>query len=177
MSRPVVLYITASLDGFIADCGGGIDWLRGAPDEDYGYAEFYAGIGGVLMGSRTYEQVIGFDVDFPYADKPCYVFTSRPRLPKAASTVEFIAEDPAIFVGRLVEGTGTPLWACGGGQLVTTLWDADLIDEIRLFVQPIVLGDGIPLMLPRHQRRGLKLMRARGVPGDLVELQYAVVRA
>lgn len=174
MARSVRLYITASVDGFIADTDGGVDWLQGAAGEDYGYAEFYASIGTVLMGSKTYEQVIGFDIDFPYADKPCYVFTSRAGLPKAADTVEFVAEDPAAFVRRLVAGEGKPLWACGGGDLVTALWNAGLIHEVDLFVQPIVLGAGVPLLRQPHDRRRLALTVARGLPGDLVELRYTV---
>ncbi len=174
MAGSVICYITASLDGFIADEAGGVDWLRGAEGEDYGYARFYARIGAVLMGSRTYEQVIGFDIDFPYADKPCYVFTSRSDLPKAAETVQFIAEDPVAFVRSLAERSDQTLWACGGSQLVTALWDAGLIDELDLFVQPVVLGSGIPLLGDGHVRSDLKLLAARGVPGDLVELRYAV---
>jgi dihydrofolate reductase len=175
MGRSVVLYITASLDGFIADENGGIDWLQGAEGEDYGYAQFYAGIGAVLMGSKTYEQVIGFDIDFPYADKPCYVFTSHANLPKAADTVEFVADDPAGFVRRLVDGPGKPLWACGGARLITALWNHGLIDEVDLFVQPVVLGAGIPLLLSEHAQRRLALRSARGMAGDLVELRYSVV--
>jgi dihydrofolate reductase len=174
MSRPVLLYITASLDGFIADTAGAVDWLQGAEGEDYGYAEFYASVGAVLMGSKTYEQVIGFDIDFPYVDKPCYVFTRRTGLPKAAKSVEFVAEDPVGFIRKLVEGPGRPLWACGGAQLITALWNEGLIDEIALFVQPIVLGEGIPLLLPRHARRRLQLRAARPLAGDLVELRYTV---
>ncbi len=173
--RRVLLYITASLDGFIADTEGGIDWLQGAEGEDYGYAEFYAGIGAVLMGSKTYEQVISFDIDFPYADKPCYVFTSRSELPRVADSVEFVAEAPAEFVRRLREAEGKPVWACGGGQLVTALWTAGLIDEVDLFVQPVVLGDGIPLFRTPHARRRLQLLTARGLPGDLAEVRYTVV--
>ncbi len=177
MGRSVVLYITASVDGFIADAAGGIDWLQGAEGEDYGYAEFYASIGAVLMGSKTYEQVIGFDVEFPYADRPCYVFTGRTGLPKAADSVELVSVDPVEFTRRLVEIEGKPLWACGGAQLVTALWNDGLIDEIALFVQPMVLGEGIPLLLPHHAQRRLRLGAARPLTGDLVELRYTVMPA
>ncbi len=176
MPQPVIAYITASLDGFIADRDGGVDWLQGAEGHDYGYAEFYAGIDAVLVGSKTYEQVIGFDIDFPYADKPCYVFTSREDLPRAAPTVEFVAEDPATFVARLAEQDGRGLWACGGSRLLTTLWDAGLIDAIDLFVQPIVLGDGIPLLETPHASRRITLSQARSHPGGLAELRYEVER-
>jgi riboflavin biosynthesis pyrimidine reductase len=62
-------------------------------------------------------------------------------------------------------------------QLITALWNAELIDEIDLFVQPVVLGEGVPLFLPGHKRRSLTLVEARAMPGDLVELRYRVARS
>ena len=67
----IKLYIATSLDGFIAREDGNIDWLteyENSPATDYGYSEFYASIGTVLMGRKTYEQVLGFG-DWPYGEK------------------------------------------------------------------------------------------------------------
>ena len=55
----IVYYVAASLDGFIADSTGGVDWLPSGESNDYGYAEFYAGVEALVMGRRTYDQVAG----------------------------------------------------------------------------------------------------------------------
>src|SRR3712207_517414 len=68
----VKLFIATSLDGFIADRDGGVDWLFA--DGDYGYAAFFDSIETLIMGRRTYEQVLGFG-EWPYGEKPTYVFT------------------------------------------------------------------------------------------------------
>ena len=67
--RKIVLYIATSLDGYIARDNGDIDWLSivESPKEDYGYKDFLKSIDTVIMGRRTYEQVVTFG-DFPYKD-------------------------------------------------------------------------------------------------------------
>ena len=174
--RPVVLYITMSVDGFIADTEGGVGWLAGAPGEDYGYAQFYEGVDAVLLGRKTYEQILGFDVGFPYADKPCYVFSSDESLPRAAESVEIVTTPAEEFVARLKLSEGGPIWLGGGARLATTLWDAGLVDEMHLFNQPIVLGGGIPLFSEPYQRRGLELLGSKSWPGGLVEVRYRVLK-
>lgn len=76
--RKRIDYIAVSLDGYIAHTNGTIDWLP-APEgnEDYGYADFLKGIDTVLMGNKTYQQVRGFDVEYPYKEYENYVFTTN----------------------------------------------------------------------------------------------------
>ena len=75
----IILYIAVSVDGYIADADGGVGWLPSGDGggDDYGYAGFYAGVDAIVMGRRTYEQVRGFGVAWPYPGKPAYVFTNR----------------------------------------------------------------------------------------------------
>jgi dihydrofolate reductase len=56
--RGLILYIATSLDGYIIRTSGEVDWLF--TDQDYGYTEFFAGVGRVLMGRKTYEQLPSF---------------------------------------------------------------------------------------------------------------------
>lgn len=78
MSRSIVLYIAASLDGYIAKSSGAVDWLGGQGDDPYannGYDNFYSTIDTVIMGRTTYEQVINElspDI-WVYEGKKCYV--------------------------------------------------------------------------------------------------------
>jgi dihydrofolate reductase len=171
--RPVVLYITASIDGFIAETGGGMGWLdeASATGSDFGYADFYASIETVLMGSATYEFVLGAAAPFPHADREVFVFTSR-DLPVAAESVMLVGEDPAQFVSRLREVDGGRIWLIGGGRLNSAMLGADLIDEVRLFVQPLLLGDGVPLFAGAHAGLRLELVESATWPGGVIELRY-----
>ncbi|MGB3312692.1 MAG: hypothetical protein WBG32_02970 [Nodosilinea sp.] len=82
MALDIVLYIATSLDGFIATPEGGIDWLAAIeiPEEDYGYEAFYSSIDAIVMGRRTYDQVLSFG-DWPYPGKPSYIMTHQPLSP------------------------------------------------------------------------------------------------
>jgi hypothetical protein len=68
----IKLYIATSLDGFIAEPDGGVDWLF--TDDDYGYTAFFGSVEALVMGRHTYEQVLGFG-EWPYEDRPTYVLT------------------------------------------------------------------------------------------------------
>jgi len=171
LTREVVLYITASLDGFIADAEGGVEWLSGAEGEDYGYAALMDSIDTVLQGSHTYLDVLRL-VDYdPYEGKDNIVFTSRDDLPPSPSA-RFVHDDPVKFVSTLKRRPGGRIWLVGGGELASSLVGAGLVDEIDLYVQPVVLGDGIPLWRPPLESQKLELIEARALPGGLARLRY-----
>ncbi len=174
MKREVVLYITASLDGFIADQSGGVDWLAGVEDEDYGFAALMESVDTVLQGSHTFLDTLKL-VDYdPYEGKANYVFTSRDDLP-ASGSATFVREDAVTFVRGLKKQPGARIWLIGGGELASSLVGAGLVDEIDLFVQPIILGDGIPLWRPPLDTCHLTLVEARAHRGGLAELRYRVL--
>lgn len=171
MDREIVLYITASLDGFIADANGGVDWLEGAEGEDYGFGSLMDSVDTVLQGSHTYLETINLTESDPYAGKTNYVFTSRDDLPVFGAPV-FVHEEAVAFVRNLKRQDGGRIWLVGGGELATALVGAGLVDEIDLFVQPVLLGDGIPLWRPPIEPTRLELREAKQWPGDLVQLRY-----
>ena len=81
MQNKLILYIAMSLDGYIADKNGGVDFLYEppAPEPDLGYEEFYASIQAIIFGGTTYRQVkneLSPD-QWPYPGMPCYVYTRR----------------------------------------------------------------------------------------------------
>lgn len=148
----IILYIAASLDGFIADAGGGVDWLPtgdadadGDGGDDCGYAEFYGAVAALIMGRRTYDQVRQFG-DWPYPGKPVYVFTTRPPDDAPPAGVRFIQTDAVAFVRTVAsQYDAGPIWLVGGAYLANQFRTAGLIDEYRIFVIPVILGRGIPL--------------------------------
>jgi len=171
--RDVLLILTTSLDGFIADPDGGVDWLL-APSEDVppDYLELMGTIDTLVMGRATYETSLalegGLDI---FAGKAVYVFSSRDDLTLTPG-VTIVAERAEIFVERLKAQPGGAIWLFGGGQLATALSDAGLIDEYLIAVQPILLGDGIPLWRAPHRPVELRPTIARTWPDGIVELRY-----
>lgn len=143
MAREVILFIAASIDGFIADKAGGVAWLeeniRG-DEEDRSYDEMYEKIDTVVMGRTTYDQVtqeLSPDVYF-YEDKHSYIITSHPEPSTASRT--FTKEDPVTLIRRLKED-GAGIWIVGGPKVVQPLLAADLIDTFILTTIPLFLGE------------------------------------
>lgn len=152
--KKIKLYIAVSIDGFIADKNGGVEWLEKLPNPDnldYGYFEMYHSIDTILMGNNTYQQILGFDIPFPYADKTNYVFTRNTALIKDEN-VTFISSDITEFIKSLKQKEGKAIWLVGGGQINTILLKSDLIDEMIIAYIPIVLGEGIPLFTKATQQ-------------------------
>lgn len=175
MSRNrVIYYLATSLDGFIADRDGGVDWLFGDEDEDYGYEEFFDSIGALLMGRVTYEQVLSFGGDWPYGDKPVWVVSRQP--PEGEHPNAQFASDPAALIERLRHETDGDLWLVGGTGLFVSCRSLGLVDELILSIHPILLGDGIPLLPPDQERLPLTLESHRVYPSGLVQLRYRLTR-
>jgi dihydrofolate reductase len=139
--RQIILNIACSLDGYIAREDGSIDWLP-TDGGDFGMKKFMDSIDTVLLGRTTYEQILTFDCDYPYADKKSYVFSSKPGENKDG--VEFVS-DMVNFSKKIVELPGKDIWLVGGGQIISSFLKAGLIDEIILSKLPVVIGSGIPL--------------------------------
>ena len=166
--RKVRLFIATSLDGHIARADGRIDWLF--HDADYGYAAFYDSIDTVVMGRRTYDEVLGLG-PYPYPDKAGYVFShSRPA--RIAKHVEFVSGPPGKLVARLRETAGKDIWLAGGAGLAAAFLDDDLVDEIIVSVHPVVLGSGIPLFPRQGREVALTLRGVQSFASGLVQLRY-----
>ncbi len=178
MVPEVILYIASSLDGYIARPDGAVDWLdeiavqEDGPEEDFGYAEFFAEIGTVLMGRTTYEQILTFDVGYPYPGTAGYVF-SRTRAGQRDENVEFVGgTDIPQFVSRLKAASDRHIWLIGGGLLIQEFLTLDLVDRIIVTIMPVILGEGILLFPPPTPQRDLLLVESRSYSSGLVQLTY-----
>ncbi len=171
-SRSLILYITASLDGYIADEDGGVGWLSGDPSTDYGYAELLGSVDTLIMGSSTYLTSLalpgGTDA---FEGRRVFVYTSGDDLPPHEG-VSFVRQPAPPHVASLKAEPGESIWLLGGGRFATNMLAAGVVDEIRLFVQPIVLGGGVPLWRRLATPVPLELLEARAWPGGLAELRY-----
>jgi dihydrofolate reductase len=183
----VQYYTASSLDGFIAGEGDDLDWLTkyrppdpppGLERDTTSYDEFYAGVGALVMGSATYEWVLGHADEWPYPDKPSWVLSSR-ELPAPQgeadvhvvnARVEDLREDFETAVG------GKNLWVVGGGPVASQFDDADLLDDVIVTLVPVALRTGKPLFEKPLKHGPMKLVAAVPSPSGMVELRYEVVR-
>ncbi|UYZ59067.1 dihydrofolate reductase family protein [Hymenobacter latericus] len=143
----VVLYIAASLDGYIAAEDGSVDFLKPYEQagQDYGYAEFVKSLKAVVMGSRTYEQVLGFNLpEWPYQNLDTYVCTKR-TLPTSADPRIWLWPDSVSQLAQQLPNEGRT-WLVGGGALIDSFNAAGLIDRLLLAVIPVFLGKGVKLL-------------------------------
>ena len=183
---PATQYYTAtSLDGYIADENNSLDWLfevdRDADAGEQSFAAFLSDVGAMAMGATTYEWVLEHEklLEDPakwhefYADIPCWVFTHRDLRVVPDASVEFTSDPVETVHARMVEAAGGKnVWLVGGGDLVGQFADAGLLDEVIVYVAPVTLGAGKPL-LPRHIELRLE-ETARN--GDFVTVRYSVAR-
>lgn len=163
--RKVKLFIACSLDGYIAREDGGLDWLF--TDQDYGYRRFIASVDTVLMGRKTYEKAV--ELGDTFKGKKAFVFTRREmesRLPNVA-----FVRSPVPFTKKLKRRRGRDIFLVGGGETVREFLDAGLIDEMSVFVHPIILGRGVPLFRPGKEA-ALEAVAAKKFGSGLILLKY-----
>lgn len=178
----ITLYLAISLDGYVADADGGVDWLE-AYDSDpdapgsaaVAYESFFASVDALVMGSTTYEQVLEFGA-WPYGEKPTVVVTSR-DLPRATDEIEFVGLDDDEDLRRLAErlrGDYDHVWHVGGATLARAFLEEGLVDDIRLTIVPELLGDGISLFADGSTPHSLDHGETNTFENGLVELCYSV---
>jgi dihydrofolate reductase len=165
-------YVAATIDGFIAEHDGGLDWLTSIEGGMGGYDEFYAEVGALAMGAGTYEWVLERVEKWPYREGPTWVFTHRDLKPYEDGDIRFVQGSPSDHIDKMREAAGGKnIWVIGGGVLASAFADEGLLDELILNVASAVLGEGIPLFagrIPGHLR--LTATKVKG-PG-MVELRY-----
>jgi dihydrofolate reductase len=179
-------YLAQTLDGYLAEIDGGLDWLLhfeggGEVDAseatDGGYGQFFAGVGALAMGSATYEFILAHErARWPYEGMPSWVFTSRTLPVPDGADVRFASGPvrPVHEEMRTVAGERN-VWIVGGGDVAMQFADEDLLDELHVTIVPVVLGEGIPTF-PRRLRQRLRLTGTRAFRNGMVELRYDFVR-
>ncbi|HSG73782.1 MAG TPA: dihydrofolate reductase family protein [Nitrosopumilaceae archaeon] len=167
--RKIRLFIACSLDGYIAKEDGSVDWLP--QNGDSGYEQFYKSIDTVLMGKKTYDQILTFG-KYPYKDKLSYVFTRNPNQ-KKDENVEFISEVEE-FTQKLISNSGKDIWLVGGSDTASTFLNLKFVDELIISVIPVVLGKGIPLFTNIKEEIKLELVKTTKY-SKLVELSYKIL--
>ncbi len=172
--KKVIAYIAMSLDGYIADKNGSVEWLGGDGSDitNMGsYEEFVESIDTVILGYTTYNQIVTELASvWPYKGKKSYVITHK----KIADQEEIKFTDKNIkdLIEELKQVTTKNIWVCGGASIVNQLLNYNLIDELKISVIPIILGDGISLF-KNNKKTNLKLDSTISYNG-IVDLNYSI---
>lgn len=174
------VFVGASLDGQIARADGSIDWLTGtdeiteetsSPPDDSGYDEFFASVDALAMGRASYETVLGFDIPWPYGDKPVLVLSTTLH----ESPIPSVSIHPTL--GELLaaaEGRGLHRLYVDGGKTIQTFLQAGLIREITITTLPILIGAGTPLFADLPEDIQLEHLDTRALAKGLVQSKYGI---
>ena len=169
-----VLYLAVSVDGYLADERGGVDWLVGdgsEPDAPGSYPAFLETVDAIVMGWTTYHQLVTeLSPDhWPYEGRPCYVVTHRNEAPR--KDITFWRGALTDLVDQLKEVHRGNIWICGGASVAGQLLKAGRIDQLWLSIIPTVLGKGVRLFPELPQELPLKLVKTEHWNG-IVDLVY-----
>jgi dihydrofolate reductase len=176
--RKIIVNIATSADGFIARNDGNLDWLtsRPVPKGFYGLPKFARSTDAKILGRKTYEESVKLGATFSEKDRH-YVFSRKPPTSPAPPGVQFVTGSIRKFVDDLRKQPGKNIWMMGGGEIIGAFLDEDAIDEIIVGIVPTFIGEGIPLIAPKHREVSLKLLASTKFPDGVVQLHYEVQRA
>ena len=174
-SSTVTLHVVSSLDGFIAKNDNSISWLNGSGDVYEGGVSEESAEGVIqtidcfVLGSRTYEHAL--QLGWPYGNTPTVVVTNR-ELPSTRKSVEFYSGDLKRLVDVILAPRYGHIWLVGGARLCQSFLRLGLVDEIRLSIAPILLGDGLSLFGNASTEKRWHLKDVVAYKTGVVELWY-----
>lgn len=172
--RKLSLFIATSLDGYIAKPNDDLSFLKlvEKEGEDYGYAEFTAGIDTIILGRKTYDWVlreIGAS-HYDNGERNVYVITRTAR-PNVGKTT-FYTGNLAQLVQQLKSESGKNIYCDGGAEIVNELLKNDLVDEFIISIVPVLLGDGTRLFKDGRPEQELELVNTKTFGTGLTQLHY-----
>jgi len=171
--RKVILQLAVSLDGFIEGPKGEFDWCF--TDQDYGMSAFFKRIDAFFMGRKSYELTLSMQGEEPPPGFPKlkeYIFSHT--LKKVKDGAELVNGDTKTEVEKIKNSKGKDIWLFGGAELISSLMNLQLVDEVILAVHPVILGGGKPLFKEMKTRTWLTLTNSKVYDNGLLMLGYKI---
>ena len=172
--RSVMMFIAMSLDGYIAGPGDDLGFLETVErdGEDYGYQSMLNEVDTVVLGRRTYDQVMRLNAGLAYGDRETYVVSRQAS--ESSGNLHFHQGDPALLVHMLRLKPGGKILVDGGAEVLHDLFWHRQIDECIISIIPVLLGNGVKLFRDDRPRQALKLVQAKTYDSGLVQLHYSI---
>ncbi len=177
----VFIHATITLDGFMADTDGSIDWMFGFPsaDEDQTVVDTVMKDLGAVVGGANKTQTIE-DGEEPYGGTlkiPVFEMTHQAHEPieKDGTTYTFVVDDIAKAVTMAKEAAGEKNVALLGGSISRQCLKLGLVDEIIIDVVPLLLGEGISLFGGLGESIKLERIDTSAFASE-VHLKYRVIQ-
>jgi len=180
----VTLHMVSSLDGFIAKHDNTVSWMDtpgsvyepGISISEEEIATFLKSIDCYVLGSRTYEHAL--QLGWPYGDTPVVVVTTR-KWPQASTrkSIEFYSGDLKTLVDDKLAPRYRNIWLVGGAMLSQRFLELGLIDEIKLTIAPVLLGEGLRLFGDSLKEKRWNLKNVVAYKNGFVELSYSAPTA
>lgn len=172
--RKIIVEIATSVDGYIARPDGDVGWLDRSKG-DYGMGQWSKSIDTILWGRKTYEKGIELGMkDGGFGPNIKNYLFSRRAQKSLLRGFEQVREPIKSFAQELRARAGKNIWMMGGGEIIASFLEEGEIDEFSIHVIPILIGEGIPLIQPRHRSIPLKLLSSKRFPDGVVHLYYRV---
>jgi dihydrofolate reductase len=171
--RKVIYGGACSLDGFLTDRNGGVDWLHFSGDVQKIMEQSWASADTILFGRKTFEVAAAQGGGGAMPGISAYVF-SRSLTALPGKGAELVSSDAGEFVRALKATPGKDIIVMSGGNFAASLLQAGAIDEIGFNVHPILLGGGAPAFLDPGLRVQLELTECRPLDGGCVFVNYRV---
>ncbi|MBP3963133.1 dihydrofolate reductase family protein [Paenibacillus lignilyticus] len=179
MKRRIILDLAVTLDGFIEGKNGEVDWCM--MDPEMGFTDFLNQIDTILYGRKSYDLWGQYTptVESSETDKEMwelvhsklkYVFSKT--LTGTDRNATYINSNILDEVNHIKNQPGKDIWLYGGANLIKTFIHLGLVDEFRLSVHPVLLGEGTPMFNDIKQRLNLKLKHTRPFSSGVVQLIY-----
>lgn len=143
-------YIATTIDGYIADEQGNIDFLNDFQTIDCGYDHFIEKIDTIVMGRKTYEAICAFGIDWPYPNQKTWIVTSQTDLKITDANVEIWQGDLSTLMSSVQSEQDKNCWILGGGELISSVIALGYMDQLEVYITPVLLGSGIPLFTQQN---------------------------
>lgn len=179
MNKKNIVFIAKSLDGYIADKDGALDWLHAIPNpdnEDMGFVKIMSEIDAVVMGRKTYEVVCSFGGEWPYS-KPVFVLSnSLKEIPKRLRDKVTLVSGSPQEVLKTAQKKGFYKLYIDGGTTIQNFLKEGLIDELIITTIPILLGGGAPLFGDLNQAIRFDHLETKVFLQQIVQNHYRTKR-